>query len=108
MHVVPAVAEDNADRVFAAAKSIGNVVGHVEVALVVAGVGGVEQVAADLPAIEIEFVVTETADVGTRLLDRSVEREGAAEERSGIGVGVSGAGDPLLAPGDWRAQWIAR
>ena len=76
--VEPAVAENDADCVGAALELVGDVVGDVERATVVAGVAGVKDVVADFPAVEVKLVVTKPADLGAGLLDIAVELEGTA------------------------------
>ena len=81
-----------------AAQGVGDIVGDVERAFVIARVAGIEQMVADLLAVNVELVVAEAADVGARLLDLALQREGAAEQGRGQRIGVRGAADPLRLP----------
>src|ERR1035441_10684048 len=59
LDIIPAVAEDYADGILPAAQGVGDIVGDVERAFVIAGVAWVEQVVADLLAVEVKLVITE-------------------------------------------------
>ena len=96
--VEPAVAEDHADGVGAGLQLIGDVVGHIERASVVAGVAGVKQVVAHLSAVEVKLVIAEAADEGAGLADLAVELKNAAEQGGGVHAGVGSAGNPFCTP----------
>jgi hypothetical protein len=95
--VVPAGAEDRADRIFAGGESVGDVVGGVEDAAVVVRERGFEDAVADFPAVEVEVVVAETGHVSAGALRFGFEVEGLAEHRGGGSGGCVGR-NPLCVP----------
>jgi len=96
--VIPAVAEDNADGVRAGLEIARNVVGHVERAAVEPGVHGIEQMVADLMAVDMQFIKSAGSDVGACGGDGFGIVECLSEQRGWfIGNGMM-VGDPVALP----------
>ena len=89
---VAAVAEDEPDRVLPRRQTAGDVVRHVKDALIVIGEIGLEDIVADLAAIEVQLEQAQSADVRRGPAHRAVQRELLAQ--------VAGGQRPLLLVAD--------
>ena len=82
MHVVPAVAQHNAQSIVTRPEPRRDVICRIQDALVIDGEGRVENVITHLVAVDPQFVVPEAADVHAGRRDGFVQLERLAEDRA--------------------------
>src|SRR5262245_46942050 len=98
MDVVPAASEDCSNRIHATMNEFRHVVSHIKRSAVEARIAWVERVFADPPTIQIQLVVTQAANVESRLLDGPVDCEFTADVGRRVGIRVRSCGNPLTSP----------